>query len=89
MYSYYVQDANNMYVKHISLLFKNFTTLCDSVEDDIENFCEDDGEDDKVDTNRRQTFKEKLDDGDVNHILYYESPTMGYKFVICMLPIAG
>jgi hypothetical protein len=89
MYSYYVQDANNRYVRHIMIVFKQFTALCDYVEDDIENYCEDDGEDDKVDTQTREMFRQKLDDGHENHILYYESPSMGYKFIICMLPVAG
>ena len=89
MYSYYIQDANNQYVQHIMVVFTRFTALCDCVENDIETYCEDDGQDDKIDTQTREMFRQKLDDGHTNHILYYESPTMGYKFVICMLPVAG
>ena len=89
MYSYYIQDANGDYVQNIRLLFKDFAALCECVEIDIQEYCEDDGSDSKVDAVQRQLFKKKLDDGAADDILYYESPTMGYQFAICSLTVAG
>ena len=80
MYTFYIKDANDDYVMNIEHVFKDFGTLCFWVEDKIEDFCEDDGDEDKVDAITRDNLWKKVDKG--HDVLYYESPTMGYKFMI-------
>lgn len=84
MYTFYILDANGNYDRHITVLFTSFDNLCEDVETNIVEMCEDDPNEYKVDISSRNKLKEDVDQGD--HILYYESPTMGYKYMICNLP---